>query len=103
MAKPKDAGAGVIEREDICGRFIRTSASGADGRPRPRVATCAAAGAHPYWEPHAVRCVGFVFLLDCAFLNGPGAVGTQTPPTTPEPRVEQVPHRVAEHVETVKR
>ena len=49
-AKLKIASAGVMEREDICVRFIRTSASVPDGRPRPRVATCAAAGAHPDCE-----------------------------------------------------
>ena len=31
-------------------------------------------------------------------LDRPGGIGTQTPTTTPQPWVEQVPHRVAEHV-----
>jgi hypothetical protein len=31
----------------------------------------------------------------------PGAKGAKAPHTTPEPRIKQVPHRIAEHVQTV--
>ena len=49
VAKPKDAGAGVIEREDIWGRSVAPRLADWAGRPpgRRRVPTCAAAGAHP--------------------------------------------------------
>ena len=36
-----------------------------------------------------------------ALSNRPGGIGTQPPATTPQPRVEQVAHRVSEHVEAV--
>ena len=36
-----------------------------------------------------------------ALSNRPAAIRTQTPPTAPQPWIEQVAHRVAEHVETV--
>ena len=36
-----------------------------------------------------------------ALSNRPCDLGTETPATAPEPWVEQVPHRVAEHVEAV--
>ena len=45
--------------------------------------------------------VRYVALARCplmAPLNRRGGAGTEPSPTTPEPRVEQVPHGVAEHV-----
>ena len=67
----------MIEREHIWGRPARTLVGGARQPPRRRVASRR------------------------ALLNRPGGIGTEAPPTTPQPRVEQVPHRVAEHVQAL--
>ena len=55
VAKPKDARAGVIEREDIWGRSVapRLAEWGARPPARCRVATSVVADAHADWEPHA--------------------------------------------------
>ena len=90
--KLKDAGAAVIEREDIWGRPVapRLAEWGARPPARWRVATSVVPDAHAR--------LGAACSRSGAVLDRRGAVGTQTPPSTPEPRVKQVPHRITEHV-----
>ena len=81
VAKPKEAGTGAIEREDIRGRSVAPRLADLAGRPpgRRRVHTCAAAGG------------------PSLNLNRPGGSGTEAT-TAPQPRIKQVPQGVAEHV-----
>ena len=79
VAKPKDARVGEIEREDILG-------------PTRRTLPCSVGCTAPQQARGPQAAAGALSL------DRPGGSGTETTTATPEPRVEQVPHGVAEHV-----
>ena len=51
-------------------------------------------------DPEFIRRTRVMPFVHSAHLGSsrPGAKGAKTPRTAPEPRIKQVPHRIAEHV-----